>query len=179
MKIKTCSYKYGVLLPISGPKHGTPSRATFVACDHSFFLGSIEQSTEQCRHLLRFFFLQSLNTCLEQAFDSIHIVAPDASARAAFIPFGATTTNFWVKDKVCLFLHCSSVYRKLTLSQQHGVFRDILLGFDDHVCLQLVSFINPSCILRGTIAFRRCIRVMLRDIPTLVLSLEGRFGSYS
>ncbi|KAF4619448.1 hypothetical protein D9613_005351 [Agrocybe pediades] len=52
-----------------------------------------------------------------QALTPITLVAPDASARAAFIPFGATTTNFWVKDK-------------------HGKFRDILLGFDDHTLYQ-------------------------------------------
>lgn len=42
----------------------------------------------------------------------IKITAPDGSAKANFIPFGATATNFWVKDK-------------------HGSFRDILLGFDN------------------------------------------------
>ncbi|KDR83600.1 hypothetical protein GALMADRAFT_235867 [Galerina marginata CBS 339.88] len=51
------------------------------------------------------------------AFTPIHLVAPDGSARAAFIPFGATTTNFWVKDK-------------------NGVFRDIILGFDNHTLYQ-------------------------------------------
>ncbi|KAF8974452.1 galactose mutarotase-like domain-containing protein [Flammula alnicola] len=44
-------------------------------------------------------------------------VAPDTSIRASFIPFGATTTNFWVKDK-------------------KGVFRDIILGFDNHTLYQ-------------------------------------------
>ncbi|KAF9569343.1 galactose mutarotase-like protein [Agrocybe pediades] len=53
----------------------------------------------------------------DNALTPITLVAPDASARAAFIPFGATTTNFWVKDK-------------------HGKFRDILLGFDDHTLYQ-------------------------------------------
>ncbi|KAJ7228515.1 galactose mutarotase-like protein [Mycena pura] len=44
--------------------------------------------------------------------EPIKLTAPDGSAMANFIPFGATTTNFWVKDK-------------------HGKFRDILLGFDN------------------------------------------------
>jgi len=42
---------------------------------------------------------------------------PDGSAIAQLIPFGATTTNFWVKDKF-------------------GKFRDILLGFDNHTLYQ-------------------------------------------
>ncbi|KAJ7129517.1 galactose mutarotase-like protein [Mycena epipterygia] len=46
-------------------------------------------------------------------FASVKLTAPDGSAMANFIPWGATTTNFWVKDK-------------------HGKFRDILLGFDNH-----------------------------------------------
>ena len=33
-------------------------------------------------------------------FKVISLVAPDGSAKANFIPFGATATNFWVKDKV-------------------------------------------------------------------------------
>ncbi|KAJ7368453.1 galactose mutarotase-like protein [Mycena albidolilacea] len=48
---------------------------------------------------------------------SVTLSAPDGSAKAAFIPFGATTTNFWVKDK-------------------HGKFRDILLGYDNHTLYQ-------------------------------------------
>jgi len=48
---------------------------------------------------------------------SVKLTAPDGSAIANFIPFGATTTNFWVKDK-------------------HGKFRDILLGFDNHTLYQ-------------------------------------------
>jgi len=63
-----------------------------------------------------FFTLISLSILPGRAQDNgltpVHLVAPDASVRAAFIPFGATTTNFWVKDK-------------------NGVFRDIILGFDD------------------------------------------------
>ncbi|KAG6821584.1 hypothetical protein H0H93_000093 [Arthromyces matolae] len=43
----------------------------------------------------------------------IRLRAPDDSARADFIAFGATVTNFWVKDKI-------------------GRFRDILLGYDNH-----------------------------------------------
>lgn len=39
-----------------------------------------------------------------QPLKSVHLVAPDGSAKANFIPFGATTTNFWVKDKVGGFL---------------------------------------------------------------------------
>ncbi|KAJ7684030.1 galactose mutarotase-like domain-containing protein [Mycena rosella] len=46
-------------------------------------------------------------------FAGIKLTAPDGSAMANFIPWGATTTNFWVKDK-------------------YGKFRDILLGFDNH-----------------------------------------------
>ncbi|KAF8195730.1 galactose mutarotase-like domain-containing protein [Mycena galopus ATCC 62051] len=44
---------------------------------------------------------------------SVNLTAPDGSAKASIMPFGATTTNFWVKDK-------------------HGNFRDIILGFDNH-----------------------------------------------
>ncbi|KAJ7498768.1 galactose mutarotase-like domain-containing protein [Mycena latifolia] len=44
---------------------------------------------------------------------AVKLTAPDGSAMANFIPFGATATNFWVKDK-------------------HGKFRDILLGYDNH-----------------------------------------------
>ncbi|KAF8906824.1 galactose mutarotase-like domain-containing protein [Gymnopilus junonius] len=47
----------------------------------------------------------------------VHLVAPDASMKAAFIPFGAITTNIWVEDK-------------------NGVFRDIILGFDNHTLYQ-------------------------------------------
>ncbi|KZP17313.1 galactose mutarotase-like protein [Athelia psychrophila] len=46
-------------------------------------------------------------------FATLAIEAPDGSAKAHFIRRGATTTNFWVKDK-------------------HGKFRDIILGFDNH-----------------------------------------------
>ncbi|KAF9055529.1 galactose mutarotase-like protein [Hymenopellis radicata] len=42
----------------------------------------------------------------------VNLTAPDGSARANFIPYGATATNFWVKDKT-------------------GNFRDILLGYDN------------------------------------------------
>jgi len=55
----------------------------------------------------------SLVTRAADPFASISLTAPDGSVKANFIPFGATTTNFWVKDK-------------------HGKFRDILLGFDNH-----------------------------------------------
>jgi len=48
---------------------------------------------------------------------SVKLTAPDGSAIANFIPFGATLTNFWVKDK-------------------HGKFRDIILGFDNHTLYQ-------------------------------------------
>ncbi|KAL0949392.1 hypothetical protein HGRIS_009456 [Hohenbuehelia grisea] len=51
------------------------------------------------------------------AFKVLNIQSPDGSARATFIPFGATATNFWVKDK-------------------NGRFRDILLGFDNHTLYQ-------------------------------------------
>ncbi|KAF8897676.1 galactose mutarotase-like domain-containing protein [Infundibulicybe gibba] len=50
-------------------------------------------------------------------FTVIRLTAPDGSAKADFIPLGATTTNFWVRDK-------------------RGAFRDILLGFDDHTLYQ-------------------------------------------
>ncbi|KAJ7180255.1 galactose mutarotase-like protein [Mycena crocata] len=45
-------------------------------------------------------------------FAVVKLTAPDGSAKADFIPFGATPTAFWVKDK-------------------HGKFRDILLGYDN------------------------------------------------
>ncbi|KAJ7682647.1 galactose mutarotase-like protein [Mycena polygramma] len=48
---------------------------------------------------------------------SVNLTAPDGSAKANFMPFGATATNFWVKDK-------------------HGKFRDILLGYDNHTLYQ-------------------------------------------
>ncbi|KAJ6515741.1 galactose mutarotase-like protein [Mycena sanguinolenta] len=48
---------------------------------------------------------------------SVNITAPDGSAKASIMPFGATTTNFWVKDK-------------------DGNFRDIILGFDNHSLYQ-------------------------------------------
>lgn len=37
--------------------------------------------------------------CL-QALEPVQLVAPDGSVRANFIRYGATLTNFWVKDKV-------------------------------------------------------------------------------
>ncbi|KAJ7094624.1 galactose mutarotase-like protein [Mycena belliarum] len=43
---------------------------------------------------------------------AVKLTAPDGSVKAEFMPFGATVTNFWVKDK-------------------HGTFRDIILGYDD------------------------------------------------
>lgn len=45
--------------------------------------------------------------------EEISIVAPDASARAKFIPYGATLTEYWTQDK-------------------YGIFRDVHLGFDDN-----------------------------------------------
>ncbi|KAG8933849.1 hypothetical protein FRC02_011084 [Tulasnella sp. 418] len=42
----------------------------------------------------------------------INLKAPDNSVKATFIPFGATLTNFWTKDRT-------------------GKFRDVLLGFDN------------------------------------------------
>ncbi|KAJ7639003.1 galactose mutarotase-like domain-containing protein [Roridomyces roridus] len=42
----------------------------------------------------------------------LEINAPDGSAKAHIMPFGATTTNFWVKDK-------------------NGKFRDIIIGYDN------------------------------------------------
>ncbi|KAJ7737319.1 galactose mutarotase-like domain-containing protein [Mycena metata] len=48
---------------------------------------------------------------------TVALAAPDGSIKANFIPWGATTTNLWVKDK-------------------HGSFRDILLGFDNHSLYQ-------------------------------------------
>ncbi|KAJ7276545.1 galactose mutarotase-like domain-containing protein [Mycena haematopus] len=55
---------------------------------------------------------------------SVNLTAPDGSAKAAIMPFGATTTNFWVKDK-------------------HGKFRDIILGFDDHSLYQTQAEGHP------------------------------------
>ncbi|KAF9038239.1 galactose mutarotase-like protein [Panaeolus papilionaceus] len=52
-----------------------------------------------------------------QPLNLISISSPDLSAIATFIPFGATTTSFQVKDK-------------------SGHFRDILLGFDDTTLYQ-------------------------------------------
>ncbi|KAJ6455940.1 galactose mutarotase-like protein [Mycena vulgaris] len=55
----------------------------------------------------------------------VKLTAPDGSAMANFIPFGATTTNFWVKDK-------------------HGKFRDILLGFDNRTLYETErQFLGP------------------------------------
>ncbi|KAF9464411.1 galactose mutarotase-like domain-containing protein [Collybia nuda] len=73
--------------------------------------------------LLIWFSTLLLSTCKahlpEQTslFEVVKLTAPDGSARADFIPYGATATNFWVKDKT-------------------GKFRDILLGFDDHKLYQ-------------------------------------------
>ncbi|KAF8161157.1 galactose mutarotase-like domain-containing protein [Crassisporium funariophilum] len=63
--------------------------------------------------------LVTVGNCLPTSnpFELVQLVAPDASARANFIPFGAIATNFWVKDK-------------------KGAFRDILLGFDNHTLYQ-------------------------------------------
>ncbi|KAH8105953.1 galactose mutarotase-like protein [Cristinia sonorae] len=57
-------------------------------------------------------------------FKRITITAPDGSAKASFIRYGATTTNFWVKDK-------------------HGEFRDIILGFDDTTQYQTDALGHP------------------------------------
>ncbi|KAH7103343.1 galactose mutarotase-like protein [Auriculariales sp. MPI-PUGE-AT-0066] len=45
-------------------------------------------------------------------FDSITISAPDGSVKASFIPYGATLTNFWARDK-------------------YGRLRDVAVGYDD------------------------------------------------
>ncbi|TDL30003.1 galactose mutarotase-like protein [Rickenella mellea] len=58
-------------------------------------------------------FSASLKARSPDPLEVVSIIAPDGSAKANFISFGATATNFWVKDK-------------------HGKFRDILLGFDNH-----------------------------------------------
>lgn len=64
-------------------------------------------------------------------------MAPDGSARANFIAYGAITTNFWVKDKANpIALHVCDVF---DVSLQKGDFRDILLGFDNHVRLHFVE----------------------------------------
>jgi aldose 1-epimerase len=42
--------------------------------------------------------------------------APDGSINASFVPFGATLTELWVKDK-------------------HGTGRDVVLGYDDNVTI--------------------------------------------
>ena len=44
--------------------------------------------------------------CL-QALEPVQLVAPDGSVRANFIRYGATLTNFWVKDKVRSWFHQS------------------------------------------------------------------------
>ncbi|EGN93013.1 hypothetical protein SERLA73DRAFT_190141 [Serpula lacrymans var. lacrymans S7.3] len=49
----------------------------------------------------------------EDPLKHIELEAPDGSFKAHFMARGATTTNFWVKDK-------------------YGQFRDIILGFDNH-----------------------------------------------
>ncbi|KAF9008937.1 galactose mutarotase-like domain-containing protein [Cyathus striatus] len=54
----------------------------------------------------------------------IHLYAPDGSAKADFIALGATTTNFWVKDK-------------------NGNFRDIILGFDNLTMYQTDELGHP------------------------------------
>jgi len=45
-------------------------------------------------------------------FDGVNISAKDGSVKATFIPYGATLTNFWTKDK-------------------YGKLRDIAIGYDD------------------------------------------------
>ncbi|KAK7054204.1 galactose mutarotase-like protein [Favolaschia claudopus] len=55
---------------------------------------------------------------------AVTLSSPDGSAKAAFIPFGATATNLWVKDK-------------------HGKFRDVLLGYDDHSLYQTQADGHP------------------------------------
>ncbi|KAH7103324.1 galactose mutarotase-like protein [Auriculariales sp. MPI-PUGE-AT-0066] len=44
--------------------------------------------------------------------DGITIAAPDGSVKATFIPYGATLTNFWARDK-------------------YGRLRDVAVGYDD------------------------------------------------
>lgn len=39
------------------------------------------------------------DVCL-QTLEPVQLVAPDGSVRANFIRYGATVTDFWVKDKV-------------------------------------------------------------------------------
>lgn len=43
---------------------------------------------------------QTLTHRFLQPLQQVHLVAPDGSAKASFIAYGATATNFWVKDKV-------------------------------------------------------------------------------
>ncbi|KAJ7765020.1 galactose mutarotase-like domain-containing protein [Mycena maculata] len=57
-------------------------------------------------------------------FAPVKLAAPDGSVIAHFMPFGATTTNFWVKDKF-------------------GKFRDIILGFDNHTLYQTQADGHP------------------------------------
>ncbi|KAJ7590857.1 galactose mutarotase-like domain-containing protein [Mycena floridula] len=64
--------------------------------------------------------LNVVASVIDKDLDPLQVVkinSPDGSAEASFIKFGATTTNFFVKDK-------------------HGKFRDILLGYDDHTLYQ-------------------------------------------
>lgn len=70
-----------------------------------------------------------------QPFDLTTISAPDGSITAKFVSFGATMTELWVKDK-------------------NGKLRDIVLGYDDNVCLEFLvlmigttntSLSSPSC----------------------------------
>ncbi|KAF7292356.1 hypothetical protein HMN09_01219600 [Mycena chlorophos] len=49
--------------------------------------------------------------------ETIELAAPDGSIKAHYIPWGASTTNLWVKDK-------------------NNNFRDILLGFDNKTWYQ-------------------------------------------
>ena len=53
-------------------------------------------------------------TC--QPFDVTTLEAPDGSITAKFVSYGATMTELWVKDKF-------------------GKPRDIILGYDDPVCI--------------------------------------------
>ncbi|KAH8830474.1 galactose mutarotase-like domain-containing protein [Flagelloscypha sp. PMI_526] len=73
--------------------------------------------------------LTFLFTAYTLQIDVLNITAPDGSAKASFISYGATATNLWVKDKT-------------------GSFRDVLIGFDNKtwygttICLRL-TWLTP------------------------------------
>jgi hypothetical protein len=63
------------------------------------------------------FMLTFLFTTYTLQIDVLNITAPDGSAKASFISYGATATNLWVKDKVRL-----TFFTSIPLSK--GLFKD-------------------------------------------------------